>query len=160
MALCDDCFAEFLHPLVHESIEKNERFDAEYGGRDRWDWDSDLNILTFSGHGQPIVRIHCSIVGTTQGNRWQWSWGNRNLPDVAKRELEKVLEFGEANGFEKLTSAFLEADEYTGWEMTAIAVHILDAPGSYRFPTEHGFCYLAYREVEILVQETSSELEQ
>jgi hypothetical protein len=27
--------------------------------------------------------------------------------------MEKVREFGEANGYEKLTSAFLNTDEYT-----------------------------------------------
>ena len=26
MAVCDDCFEEFIHPLVHESQDKNEKF--------------------------------------------------------------------------------------------------------------------------------------
>jgi hypothetical protein len=62
--------------------------------------------------------------------------------------MEKVREFGEAKGYEQLTSAFLDADEYTGWEMTAVSAHVLDALGTYRFPTDDGHCYLNYRAIE------------
>jgi hypothetical protein len=69
--------------------------------------------------------------------------------------MERVRDFGMANGYDKLTTPFLDADEYTGWEMTAVTVHVLESPGSYRFQTEHGYCYLVYREIE----EVSSELQ-
>jgi hypothetical protein len=32
--------------------------------------------------------------------------------------------------------------------MTAVAAHILNAPGAYRFPTENGHCYLIYRKID------------
>lgn len=64
--------------------------------------------------------------------------------------MEKVREYGVVNGFEKLTSGFLDADEYTGWEMTAVAAHVLDAPGAYSFPTERGRCWLVYRKIQQL----------
>ena len=67
--------------------------------------------------------------------------------------MEKVRDFGEANGFEQLTSTFLEADEYTGWNMTAVAAHVLDAPGTYRFPTDDGHCYLIFRKIAVLPKE-------
>jgi hypothetical protein len=72
--------------------------------------------------------------------------------------MDKVREFGEANGYEKLTTPFLEADEYTGWEMTAVTEHILDALGAYRFPTDHGFCYLAYRSIEVIRLDKDTDL--
>jgi len=131
-------------------MEKNQRFSEKYGGHDRWDWDADSATLTFSDAGRAKVRTFCSVVGTTEGDSWEWSWANRNIPADEKRDMERVHDFGAANGYEKLTAPFLEADEYTGWEMTAIAVHILQAPGSYRFPTERGYCYLLYRRVEVL----------
>jgi len=34
--------------------------------------------------------------------------------------------------------------------MTAIAAHVLDSPGAYRFPTESGHVYLVYRNVEVI----------
>lgn len=158
MADYDDCFWEFLHPLTHEAMEKNKRFEAQYGRHERWDWDDASSTLTFSDGGVPKLRIRVSIVGTTEGDSWEWSWANRNVPDSNKRDIEKVRDFGEANGYEKLTSAFLEADEHTGWEMTAVAVHILKAPGFYRFPTERGHCYLVYRDIQELAQKGIEDL--
>jgi hypothetical protein len=147
MAICDDCFEEFLHPLVHEAMEKNNQFQEKYGLHARWNWDDKQSLLIFSDPERPTLYIQVSIVGTTEGSSWEWSWANSNLKPHTKRDMEKVRDFGEANGYDKLTTAFLDADEFTGWEMTAIAVHILEAPGSYRFPTEKGYCYLIFREI-------------
>jgi hypothetical protein len=158
MAVCDECFQKFLHPLIHESMEKNNRLREKHGQHERWDWDCDSATLTFSDAGQPKLRIQCSVVGTTQGDSWEWSWANSNIPAHEKSDIERVREFGEAEGFDKLTSKFLDADEYTGWEMTAVAAHVLGAPGSYRFPTEHGYCYLVYREIVELGDKFSSDL--
>ena len=156
MTICDDCFQKFLHPLVHESMGKNDRFSEKYGERERWDWDPNSATLTFSNAGRPSLRVHCSVAGTIQGDQWQWSWANHNIPEFERRDMERVRKYGEANGYDKLTSPFLDADEYTGWEMTAVAVHVLEAPGSYRFPTDHGFCYLVFREVEEVFRELQS----
>jgi hypothetical protein len=150
MALCDDCFEDFVHPLWHELKEKNDQFFQQYGKHKRWDWDDAAVTLTFSDPVLPTLRIDVSVVGTTEGSSWQWSWANRNLEAQEKRDIDKVREFGEANGFEKLISGFLDADEYTGWEMTAVAAHVLDAPGAYSFPTERGRCWLVYRRIEQL----------
>ena len=127
---------------------KNEEFEGHYGPHPRWDWDAEALTLTFSGGPKPDIRIGVILVGSTEGNSWQWVWANENWEAKAAVDMEKVREFGEANGYEKLTSPFLDADEYTGWEMTAVAAHVLDAPGGYRFPTDEGYCYLIYRKIE------------
>lgn len=64
--------------------------------------------------------------------------------------MDKVREFGEENGYDKLTTPFLESDDYTGWEKTAVAEHLLNALGAYRLPTDCGFCYLIYRKIEVM----------
>ena len=71
MAICDDCFEDFVHPLVHESQGKNERFREKYGQHARWDWDDEHSTLTFSDPEKPTLDIGVSIVGTTEGNSWQ-----------------------------------------------------------------------------------------
>ncbi|MGA2888246.1 MAG: DUF6882 domain-containing protein [Terracidiphilus sp.] len=158
MAACDDCFQKFVHPLVHAGMDKNDAFERRYGHHARWDWDDSSSTLTFSDPNQQSVRIHCSVVGTTQGNQWQWSWANNNISPYSKLDMEKVHDFGEANGYEKLTTPFLEADKYTGWEMTAVAEHILDALGAYRFPTDLGYRYLIYRKIEEVGTEAADDL--
>jgi hypothetical protein len=62
------------------------------------------------------LRIAVSVVGTTEGDSWEWTWANRNFEPHTKVDIEKVRDFGESNGFDKLTTAFLEADECTGWK--------------------------------------------
>lgn len=148
MTVCDDCFREYLHPFVHELMDKNEQFFVRYGRHERYDWNDEAVTLTFSDPVLPTVRIDVTVVGSTEGDSWEWSWANSNYEASSKLNIEKIREFGEANGYDKLTTAFLEADEYTGWEMTAVAAHILGAPGAYRFPTESGYCYLIYRKIE------------
>jgi len=148
MTVCDDCFQNFVHPLIHAGMAKNDAFFARYGQHAHWYWDDSSSTLTFSDPTLPTVRVNCSVVGTTEGNSWQWSWANKNTPPHAKHDMDKVREFGEENGYDKLTTPFLEANDYTGWEMTAVAEHVLNALGAYRFPTDEGYCYLIYRKIE------------
>jgi len=146
--VCDDCFREYLHPIVHELMDKNEQFFNRYGRHGRWDWDDVAVTLTFSDPVLLTIRIDVTVVGSTEGDSWEWSWANPNYEARSKLDMEKVREFGQNNGYDKLTRAFLEADEYTGWEMTAMAAHVLGALGAYRFPTDNGHCYLIYRKID------------
>ena len=106
MTVCDDCFWEFVHPLFHELMDKNERFEEQYGSHAQYDWDDEAVTLTFSDPILPAVRIDVTVVGSTEGNSWEWSWANSNYGDRSKLGIEKVRQFGEANGYENLTSAF------------------------------------------------------
>jgi hypothetical protein len=160
MAICDDCFEDFVHPLCHELMEKNKAFETRYGDHKRWDWDDEAVKLTFSDPSLPTVQIEVAVVGSTEGDSWQWSWANRNYSPRSRIGIDEVRTFGETKGFAKLTTRFLESDEYTGWEMTAVAAHVLNAPGAYRFPTERGFCYLLYRTIAVLrVERVSKEVQ-
>jgi hypothetical protein len=150
MTVCGDCFEDFVHPLFHELMAKNEDLEKCYGPHEHWDWDDEAVTLTFSGSVRPTIKIDVAVVGSTEGGSWQWSWANKNWDAESKIGMEKVREFGETSGYEQLTSAFLDADEYTGWEMTAVAAHVLKALGAYRFPTDDGFCYLIYRNIETI----------
>jgi hypothetical protein len=150
MTICEDCFDDFVHPLIHAGMEKNDAFFLKYGRHARWDWDNITSTLTFTDPKLPTVRVQCSLVGTTEGDSWEWSWANKNIPAHAKVDMEKVRAFGEAHGYEKLVTPFLVADEFTGWEMTAVTEHVLEALGAYRFPTDRGFCFLAFRSVEVV----------
>ena len=62
MSVCDDCFNEFVHPLFHELMGKNERFEEQYGPHARWDWDHEAVTLTFSDPVKPTVRVDVSVV--------------------------------------------------------------------------------------------------
>lgn len=150
MTLRDESFSEFIHPLLHTLMDKNRRFQEHYGLHEHWEWDVRSSAITFSDLVLPRLQILATVVGTTQGDSWEWSWANPKFKGAAALEMEKVREFGRVHGYRQLTSEFLEADEDTGWEMTAAAAHVLEAPGAYRFPTERGYCYLIYRKIEVV----------
>jgi len=153
MSESDHEFDLFVHPLVHESMAKNEACNQQFkvGEWPRWDYDDEQSTLTFSKDGRLQVLAEVAIVGTTEGGQWQWSWANGNVPSERRALIDQVRAFGERNGWTKLTAQFLDGDEYTGWEMTSGAAHILDAKGSYRFPTEHGYAYCIYRDLRWIV---------
>ena len=129
-------------------MDNNSAFDQRYGHHARWDWDANASTITFTNPDELPLRIHVTVVGTTEGDSWQWTWANKNFEQFTKRDMEKVRAFGEQKGYDQLTTAFLSADEYTGWEMTAVAAYVLSAPGAYRFPTERGFAYVVYRSIQ------------
>ena len=152
----DDSFWEFAHPLVHALMEKNERVKEAYGWQERWDEGSEPGTLIFSNAAGPIWQARYSTVGTTVGDCWEWAWANPHIPDAEKKDIEAVIAFGEKWGYEQLTEAFLKADDFTGWTMSAVAAHILDAHCAYRLPTKSGFFYLVFREIGLVDAENGS----
>jgi hypothetical protein len=136
-------------PFVHESMAKNDVCEQRFkiGEWPRWDYDDEQSTLTFSKDGRPQVVADIVIAGTIEGSQWQWAWANGNVPAERRALTDPVRVFGQENGWTKLRVRFLDCDEYTGWEMTSVAVHVLGAVGSYRFPTDHGHAYCVYRDL-------------
>jgi hypothetical protein len=139
-------YDEFRHRIVHELMDKNARVESEFriGSWPRYDFDLENHELVFSENGVPQVIADIRVVGTVQGDEWEWSWENPNLPHASTCEMSRVRTFGQNRNYERLTTAFLTADEFLGWECAAIAAYALDAKGAYRARTEVGFIYFVY----------------
>jgi hypothetical protein len=60
---------------------------------------------------------------------WMWSWANKHSREQSKNEALVIKQFGENEGFDKLSEGFFSADEYDGWEFIAIAHHFLGGIG-------------------------------
>jgi hypothetical protein len=156
--ICDECrskdFDEVQHRLVHEAIELNNQVKKDYKLAEwpQWHYDSNQKTLSFLKDGIPQVVASVILVGSTKEDRWQWAWSNQNYPQEARRLVEPVREFGERKDWPALTTKFLPADEYTGWQLTSVAVHVLRAKGSYRFKSEDHFIYLVYRDIHYATQ--------
>jgi hypothetical protein len=112
----------------------------------RWDYSLEEATLTFSEDGKAKVICEIQAVGSVVGEEWEWSWGNSNLPNTCKSRMLAVKEFCSEKQWNKLTSLFLPSNEYLGWELASIAVHLLGGTGVYRCPdseTPEYFMYLA-----------------
>jgi hypothetical protein len=141
-----DQFQNYLHTANHESMARNDRCASEFGigSYERWDYDLREGTLTFSNAAVPRLIAEIQVVGTTANSvgTWLWSWANRTIPLGLTRAALEVRAFGRAEKLALLTKSTSPADEYFGWEMTAIAAKRAAAIGSYRCPDDKGFMYV------------------
>jgi hypothetical protein len=150
--LCEACrqdeYDAFAHDRIHESIAQNDVWLKKYRIKSwpRWDYSLEEATLTFSKDGRAKVVCEIQAVGSVQGDSWEWSWGNANLPESCKHKMRAVEKFGRQKGWSKLTSLFLDSNDYLGWELSSVAVHLLGGTAVYRCPdseTPGYFMYLA-----------------
>ena len=102
-----------------------------------WHYDQYKGELTFSAHGIKKLVIDFEEVGllSLRSYTWLWAWKNPRLEEKVKSEICRVRDYGHKRGFEKLTNPRLSADEYDGWQMTAIAAYLMKAKGANRVPS-------------------------
>ena len=128
-------------------MEKNEAWLGRYRIREwpRWDYSLEDCTLTFSHEGKPKVICDIRAVGSVQGESWEWSWGNKNLPDACKDRMDQVRALGQEKGWERLSQLFLENDkDYLGWELASVTSHVLDGTAVYRCPDSETPGYFMY----------------
>jgi hypothetical protein len=155
--LCEAClkseYEEFRHSCVHEFMTQNEAWINQYNINlwPRWDYEMDDATLVFSENGRAKVIANMLVVGTGHGKEWEWSWGNANIPDRHRASLKDVHDFGAEKGWSPLTTLFLNGGEYSGWELSAVAGHVLQAQALYRCPNgAEDFVYLAILQTQFV----------
>ena len=142
--LCETCLLEeyesFSHDCIHESMAKNKLWIEKYGIDEwpRWDYSMENATLIFSNEGKARVICEIEVIGSTAPKSWEWSWGNENFPLTCRKRMGAVYAFGEEKEWNRLTTLFLESDEYVGWECASVASHVLNGIGAYRCPNSGG----------------------
>jgi hypothetical protein len=104
----------------------------------RWDYSMEDATLTFSDEGRAKVICQIEVAGSTTPESWEWAWGNPNFPITCRERMGLVHAFGEEKEWDRLTTLFLESDEYVGWECASVASHVLGGIGVYRCPSSDG----------------------
>lgn len=141
----------FVSMCCTELQEKNSAISKEYllGKHKRYDWDQANGELVFSNDGVPAVIAKIDFIGSfsTKSGTWLWAWANFSLLENIRQQVEMVRDFGVAQGFPWLTTAKWIAEEADGWDMSAIAAHILRAKGVYRSPHDSGSTFMVIREL-------------
>ena len=134
-----DWYADWRHDAFHQLMEKQDKMAEIYGTNTlpRYDYDVDAGTLTFSENGIVKVIADIQVVGTTSDKDWLWGWANDWWPQQIVSDLEAVVGFGEQHGIMELTSGYVSDDDLNnlGWQLTAVAVRILDAVAAYRPPS-------------------------
>jgi hypothetical protein len=142
---------DFVRQCHEELKAKQEALTREYslGRHKRWDWDQERGDLVFSSDKVPAVIATIEFVGSvsTKSNTWLWSWANPSTLEAVRSRISAVYDFGEARDYPNLTVPKWPAEETDGWDMAAVAAHVLDVAGVYRTPSETGFTFLLLTEV-------------
>ncbi len=143
---------EKLSEISYEHLNKQqEEVEEKYGiGKyENWFYDQEKGTLIFSDKGIDKIIIKYEQVGSISkiSNTWLWSWANPHLDDKIKTDINFVKEYGQKQKLEKLIKRKWNADEYDGWEMTAISAYLMKAKGAYRVPTEKTLSFMIYKEI-------------
>lgn len=150
----DDGFRDFLTTAYEYLVAQQDNCKNTYNLADyeSWDYDQETGLLEFSDSGVVKLRIKYEEVGSVSkiSKTWLWAWANPNLLETVKSEIDAVRKFGELKHYERVTKRKWYADEYDGWEMTAISALVLKAKGAYRVPTEKTFSFFIFKEIEDL----------
>jgi hypothetical protein len=149
-----DWYGDWRHEAVHILQAKNAALGEQFRIDDwpRYDYNLDHRQLIFSKNGEPRVIADIQVVGSTSAaaGNWLWSWGNSHWPLDCTEDAERVRDFGELHGISQLTEDYVESGDLNGlgWELTAIAARVCNAPGAYRPKRdEGGGLFLLYRAV-------------
>jgi hypothetical protein len=133
--------------------KQQEICDSVYkiGTYQNWFYDQKTGELTFSDNGVKKLIIDYEEVGSVSEvtNTFLWAWDNPHLTEKVKGEIGQVKEYGLKRKFEKLINPKWTADQYDGWEMTAIASYLLQAKGAYRVPTNNDklFSFMIFKKI-------------
>jgi hypothetical protein len=143
--------AQLLESAIPYLQARQIEIEAQYrlGSYPRYDWYQDPAELVFSDRGKPIVIADIQFVGSvsTRSESWMWSWANASLLESAKSKMRQVRTYGDTHSLLKLASAYWNADEADGWEMTAVSTFLLKAKGAYRSPDERGFTFMVMTDI-------------
>lgn len=144
-------YEQYLEEAYAQLQLRQDKLIQEYrlSTWERFDWNQDSQELVFSDQGQPKVIAKIQFVGSfsNRSNTWRWAWANDSVVPGMKQDVARVKALGEQRGWKRLVTPQWDADEQDGWNMTAVAAHVLDAQGAYRTPDEDGFTFMIIKDI-------------
>ncbi len=160
-----EAYSPEFESLIQQSQDYLRKCNAEasrfygIGMYSRYEYDLDLGQIWWSHDEEPMVRAKVIVVGTlsSKSNTWLWAWANPHFEDVDAGDLKLVRQFGQEEGFAKLTEAQWDATEVDGWEMASIAARLLEAQGAYRSPTEDCQMFLLFHDLAFIPEEEKAD---
>jgi hypothetical protein len=145
-------FNAFVALSVESLARKQAALAKKYqlGTHARWHHDQSTGMLQFFD-SKDQVRVEASVIElgsfSTRSQTWRWAWANASILEKEQAGSAKLRELFETTGVEIFRMESFEADEQMAWEIAAMAVAHLAAPGCYRSPASHLHVYLAIERI-------------
>jgi hypothetical protein len=148
------CFPTAWDELVSEACEFTEecqealKDEFSLSDWERYDYDQEAASLVFSSGGVARVTMSIQVAGSwsRKSSSWLWAWDNTSILPSASENVHLLRRFGEQHGFERMHTAYFEAEEGDAWELASVACLLLEGDGVYRAPDEHGALFMVVKE--------------
>jgi hypothetical protein len=140
----DDCREELRHKIASSAEKwKLNKFA-------RYNFDQEKGQIEFLDGQGPDLVCEVQIIGTysKETKTWLWAWNNPWTSDKLKNDSLRVNDFGASHGVERLLNPKWEATEEDGWDMTAVAAHLVSAEGAYRLPNREVMIFMLLKNIE------------
>lgn len=141
-SMSDQQFFEFLETCRDELETKQAKFTSMLPVDAQWHYDLDTARLRIGNHEFPITAI-----GThnDQHQTWLWAWANESFSAAARDASGATKSLYDVTGFKVFAEVGIDASSGDAQDLTACAIHALDAIGFYRCPSD-ATLYLAVHE--------------
>ncbi len=150
----------FLNRCLTELEAKNHALSDQYGlgSYGRWDVDQTTGVLTFSNKGVAAIVCDVDFLGSFSSvtNTWLWGWANESILEPLTKNVLRVREYGEREGWDDLVTRKIECSEDEAWSFAAAALRILDGLGVYRGPTGNGCVMMMIKTIQKVSGQKSS----
>ena len=121
---------------VHLMQERNSHWVRDYDlEHRRYHWSIPDAQLVFPCEGASVLADIC-VIGSisVSAGTFLWAWANGAIPAHARRDLDRVREFGQRNALELLIKPEWKGGRSDGLEAAAVAGRVLDADGIWIAP--------------------------
>lgn len=139
----DQEFTAFVDACRTELVSKQETFLKRIAGCARWFYDLADNSLTLG-----TLRFRITAVGTfsPEYETWLWGWANPDYPEAAREASRRIQALYSITGFRIFTTNGIEATSADAQDLSAMAIHQLEAIGLFKCRSDGPTLYLAVHE--------------
>lgn len=150
--MTDKEFEVFVDSCYEELKTKQASLMEAYnlGQYDTYWFDQPSGTLQFKNNEKVELEFNVVPVGSWSGNSnsWMWAWANESVVDDLKTASATIKGLTDFTGYNVFSNGSFAAEEPMAHELTAMAVHYLDALGMYIVPSGNLKTFLALMELK------------
>ena len=122
-------WSDWSSQAIDDMNQKMQQCFAQFSiDNQPYTWDLEKGEIEFLQPDDPIV-ADLTVIGTGTNNMGQftWSWANQDIPEQVKKDVQRIREFGQTQGFELLTSPSFNHLPIDPMELLTVSGYLLNA---------------------------------
>ena len=132
-------FDDFVANCYQELVSKQDILLKNYnlGAYDSYWFNQIAGTIEFKNMGEVKLEFAVIEVGSwsSKSNSWMWAWANNSLIEEFKAKSLCFKDLYNKTGINIFNERGFQVDEYMAHELTAMAIHHINALGMYIVPT-------------------------